>query len=433
MHHKDDGSFRNPWPSYKEYGILDFFTKALPESKRLTTYTLPTLPVDWDRIKQPTETQALWIGHATFLLQSQGYNILTDPVFSKRCSPFQFMGPLRYSDPACAVSDLPPIHVVLISHNHYDHIDSGSIRALVDKETRDLQAAAAGGKRFPGSRPYAGTLFVCPLRVSKLLQSLGVIKDKIVELDWWDTYHPLHTAVSVGDADALSPLAQTGRHTVAWPANYVDPDTSATLEGEAVPAEAGGSNAEPSRLPPIEIACVPAQHQSARTPFDRNQTLWCGYVVTIASPEGPQKVYFSGDTGYRAVPKGAKPFSPEEEASPSCPAFRQVGERYGPIDLALLPLGAYSPRWFMSSFHASPEDSVEMHRDIRSKRSIGMHWATFPLTDEPIEEPAQRLIEARRRKGVADDEFVAVWPGALVGAESGVDRSQLARPLGKMI
>jgi hypothetical protein len=134
------------------------------------------------------------------------------------------------------------------------------------------------------------------------------------------------------------------------------------------------------------------------------------------------KVYFTGDTGYRSVPRGAtsaQPHSPEEAAALRCPAFRQIGEAHGPLDMALLPIGAYSPRWLMSTFHASPEDAVEMHLDARARRSIGMHWGAFPLTDEPIEEPPARLAEALRRRGVPAEQFVAVRPGSVVCALAG--------------
>ena len=134
------------------------------------------------------------------------------------------------------------------------------------------------------------------------------------------------------------------------------------------------------------------------------------------------RLFFSGDTGYRAVPQTTPPIapgSPEEDALPSCPAFKEVGDKYGPFDLSLLPIGAYSPRVFMSSFHASPEDAVAMHIDLKSKRSIGMHWGAFPLTDEPIEEPPERLKKDLARRGLGPDEFIAVWPGGTVSSDSG--------------
>ena len=397
-HHGADGRFRNPWPSFVDRGAVDFVLRVAPELRKLDTWALPSSPPPWGALAAPAEAlQALHIGHATFLFQACGWNVLTDPVFSARASPFQWAGPARYTPPACALGDLPPVHVVLLSHNHYDHIDADSIAALLRKEAADAAAARAGGGR------YAGALFVCPLRVGALLQSLGVPPDRIVELDWWEAFTPALTA-----SGALDPVAARGaRHALAA---APPPDTAAP-----------------------RIVCTPAQHQSARTPFDRNQTLWCSYTVVVPQAEaaaggagGDLRFFFSGDTGYRAVPRGAALYSRAETAGPVCPAFKAVGDALGPLDLAVLPIGAYSPRWFMSSFHASPEDAVHMHRDLRARRSVGMHWGVFPLTDEPIEEPPLRLAVARRLAGIADDAFVAARPGAVVGATAAVAAGDVA-------
>ena len=382
-HHAGNGRYQNPleWNSYVDNGLLDFFTKALPEWRKVKLYPLPIKAVNWEEINNAPSTlvntntsiQSLWIGHVTFLLQSiQGLNILTDPVFSDYASPVNYIGPPRYTPSPCKIDELPPIHIVLISHNHYDHVDSASIRNLVQKEKKDLKMynqQASHSEKIP----YTGTHYYCPLGVGALLQSFGVNPDKITELDWW----------------------QERQYTVP-PTNTASITTSnlATL------------------------SCVPAQHQSARTPFDRNTTLWCGWVITFHNGSGitkeSSKVYFSGDTGYRSVAKGTLPYSEEENNAVRCPIFKQIGERYGPIDLGLLPIGAYSPRTFMSSVHASPEDAVEMHAELVCKKSIGMHWGTFNLTDEPIEEPPQRLEEAVRRKGLEKDAFVAIKQGEIV-------------------
>lgn len=287
---------------------------------------------------------------------------MTDPQFSKRASPVQFAGPERFTPSPCTVDQLPPLHAAFISHNHYDHLDYGSVQAILAKETADLAKAKEGkGHGLPGQQPFTGTTWFVPLRVSANLISMGVRKERIVELDWWQSGQLLGT----------------------------DPSISPT------------------------ITAVPAQHQSARYPWDRNATLWCGFVVETPMPgaAAPVRWYFSGDTGYRSVPPGALPGSAEERSVPTCPAFREIGEKYGAIDLALLPIGAYSPRHFMSSFHASPEDAVDMHVDVRAARSIGMHWGTFLMTDEPIEEPPARLASAAKAKGLAQDAFVAIKHG----------------------
>lgn len=403
-HHSADGKFVNPWTSYEDHGPLDFFMKALPEWKRVKYYALPTVPVDFAAIANPASAlQTTWLGHVTFLMQTQGYHILTDPVFSKYASPVQFAGPERYTPAPCKIDDLPPIHCVLISHNHYDHLDYNSIKQLLAKEQRELGAASsaktaagAGQQREWQHAPYTGTTFIVPLKVSQYLISMGVPKEKIIELDWWQS--------------------------VTLPTK---PTSSA--------ASAGGSPFASAR-PPV-ITAVPAQHQSARTIWDRNASLWCGYVCESpssapAAEQGSKSVkwYFSGDTGYRSVPKGTQPYSDAEMNAVRCPAFKEIGEKFGGFDLALLPVGAYrlvpvvrgvhassfrifdrlhmhrlsgsrlrarpqrtlnripppnqstplctyctanptrSPRGFMSSFHASPEDAVEMHVDVKSKR-----------------------------------------------------------------
>jgi N-acyl-phosphatidylethanolamine-hydrolysing phospholipase D len=386
-HHDPKGSgFRNPpeWGSYVDHGPLDFFTQALPEWRRLKEYALPIRAIDWEAIRRrappPTtfSVQCTWIGHVTFLLQLGGRTVLTDPVFSAYASPVQFAGPRRFTPPACQVEDLPPIDAVCVSHNHYDHLDYRGVVRLIEKEAKDLASAAPG---------FSGTTFFVPLGLKATLDSFGVRPARVVELDWWQ---------------------------------------SSVLEAPGAGAGAGAG------VLPLTVTAVPAQHQSARTIWDRNATLWCGFTFEVkkeekegglgASPApdsatttpGRVAVYFSGDTGYRSVPSGTLPYSEAETTAVTCPAFREIGARLGPFDLALLPIGAYSPRTFMSSFHASPEDAVEMHGEVRSRKSVGMHWGTFPLTDEPIEEPPRRLAEAARRKGLADEEFVALEHGETV-------------------
>jgi L-ascorbate metabolism protein UlaG (beta-lactamase superfamily) len=519
------GGFVNPWGSYHELGATDYLFKVAPYNRRVEQYPLPTFAPDFaalDRTAGSEAVQATWLGHATLLFQSGGLNFLTDPVFSRRASFVQFAGPARYTPAACKPEDLPPIHVVLISHNHYDHVDSGSIAALLRLEAAHLAAqqtrdAEAGLKAPSHTRPFAGTLFVCPLGVKPLLCSLGVGASHVVELDWWDAFTPgaatAAPAASEKAAAAASAAAPSGsgntapgtishvvEHGTVHPAppdhhiygscapsgadaaaegiDYVTAPTASceAAAGSAGLAAAGAGAVAPSAAaaaaPPAgwlpRIVCVPAQHQSARTALDRNATLWAGYVVIVPTPAAagaaagatpgvlagsapgsasadagvaalggaaapggaPEplhvpprrdvRFFFSGDTGYRHVPDGTEPLSPAECVAPRCPAFAAVGERYGPIDLAALPIGAYSPRWFMSSFHVSPSDAVCIHRDIRARRSVGMHWGAFPLTDEPIEEPPLQLAAARRFYGLPDDAFVAVYPGHTVGTRSAV-------------
>ena len=241
-----------------------------------------------------------FVGHSTFLIQTPAETILTDPVFSDHAGPFGRFGPRRVRRPAIPFDRLPPVSLILLSHNHYDHCDLRALRALAQR-----------------SDPAV----IAPLGNARLLRSTGL--RRIEELDWWD---------------------------------------------EA--ASAAG------------IVLTPAHHFSARTPFDRNRALWGGFVVT----RGKRRIYFAGDTAYAAL-------------------FTQIRERIGVVDLALLPIGAYEPRWFMRSVHMNPAEAVQAHVDLGAHRSIGMHFGTFQLTAEGIEDPIRELAHARESIGLAPDTF----------------------------
>jgi L-ascorbate metabolism protein UlaG (beta-lactamase superfamily) len=353
---------------------------------------------DWDRtvkyIRQPTmspqwvtaeaeRVSATWIGHVTFLIQLGDVRILTDPVFSDNISPHSWLPPKRFTPPACAIDDLPSVDIVCVSHSHYDHLDLPSIRALVLKS--DKQATPIK--------------WVVPLKLGRLLTDhCDVPPERVVQLDWW-------TATSLsGTCDQVSLPASWDTYATECTlprSGIAGAPTHAQLQEQAeaaVPAHAD--------LPPCIVA-VPAQHNSARTAFDRNETLWSGFA--FIAPEG--RILFTGDTGYRAVSKGVLADSPEEDAALCNPTFVQVGDRLGPFDIGLMPIGAYSPRVFMSNVHASPEDAVEMHLDARCKRSVGMHWASMPLTDEPTEDPPRRLASALTRRGLEQGIFTALQAG----------------------
>ena len=279
---------------------------AVPQMLRERRTPWPeTVPVPLQRPAPRGSAAAVvtFIGHATFLVQTPHGNLLTDPVYSERASPVQFVGPRRVRRPAVAFDDLPPIHVVLLSHNHYDHCDASTLRAIE--------------KRW---RP----LVVTPLNNRRLLQSFGM--RRIEELDWW----------------------QRSRHT------------------------------------PLPVTLTPAQHFSARTPFDRNRALWGGFALHV----GERRLFFAGDTGYG-------------------PHFVQIRERIGPTDLALLPIGAYEPRWFMKDIHMNPEEAVQAHADLEASQSLGMHFGTFQLTLEGISEPIAALEEALRQRNRTSAPFRA--------------------------
>jgi N-acyl-phosphatidylethanolamine-hydrolysing phospholipase D len=247
----------------------------------------------------PTVT---WVGHATVLLQLDGVNVLTDPQWSERASPVSFAGPKRVTPPALAFEDLPTVHVVLISHDHYDHLDVATVRRL----------AAMHRPRF-----------LVPLGLKAWFADLGITD--VDELDWWD---------------------------------------SRTVRG-------------------LTFTCTPTQHFAQRTLWDANRRLWSSWVVAGRD----RRFYFAGDTAYS-------------------PAFRQIGARLGPFDLAALPIGAYLPPVIMKSVHIDPREALDAFTDLRAKTMLAIHWGTFDLADEPLDEPPQLLARAARERGLGEDR---VW------------------------
>ncbi|HEY1090430.1 MAG TPA: MBL fold metallo-hydrolase [Burkholderiaceae bacterium] len=266
--------------------------------------------------QQPAVT---WIGHATVLAQLGGLTLLTDPMFSERASPFSFAGPRRHQPPGLTLAELPHIDLVLISHNHYDHLDAASVKAL---------ARQAGGS----------PLFVVPLGLKAWLHEQGIAN--AIELDWWDE-HRIQTHIGA-----------------------------------------------------VDVALVPAQHWSARGLTDRMRTLWGGFAVFAPDCQ----LFFAGDTGY------SRDFADIQERY----AKRQ---RDGGFDIALLPIGAYEPRWFMSEQHVNVQEAVKIHRDLRAKRSLGVHWGTFELTDEALDEPPRVLAAHCAELGITPDEFFVLAIG----------------------
>jgi len=263
-----------------------------------------------------------WIGHATALVQLGGLSVLTDPIFSERASPVSFLGPRRHRPPGVALRDLPHVDLVLVSHNHYDHLDGPSVDAL---------AAQAGGS----------PTFVVPLGLKKWFDDRGL--SRVVELDWWQT------------------------HASASPTGSID------------------------------VMLCPAQHWSARGIADRMKTLWGGFAVFAPDCH----LFFAGDTGY------SRDFQDLRDRV----AERQRPELGGGFDIALLPIGAYEPRWFMATQHVNAAEAVKIHRDIAAKASLGVHWGTFELTDEPLDEPPRALSREAASAGLAEGEFFVLAIG----------------------
>ncbi len=255
----------------------------------------------------PGELVLTFVNHITYLLQLNGLNLLTDPVYSERVSPVAWSGPRRVRAPGLAFEQLPPIDVVLVSHNHYDHLDVETLRRLED-----------------GHRP----LFLTGLGNRAFLEEHGL--GRVRELDWWE----------------------------------------GTVHGDA------------------RFTFTPAQHWSGRGLSGRNRTLWGGFVVECSA----MRNYFAGDTGYWRH-------------------FRDIRERIGIVDLALLPIGAYEPRWFMRDQHMDPDEAVRAHLDLEARTSVGTHYGCFQLTDEGIDQPLLDLETARQRHGVSPARFRALETG----------------------
>jgi len=272
--------------------------------------------VAWLKANRSTNTLT-WVGHSTALVQVNGVNVLTDPVFSERASPFTFAGPKRRTPPGLALNELPRIDVVLISHSHYDHLDTASVQAL---------------NAQPGGPPR----FLVPLGIKAWLAGKGI--DNAEELDWSD-----HT-----------------------------------------------------RVAGLDFWFVPATHWSARSYTDRNETLWGGWAVkTVPGAARPYSFYFAGDTGYSSD-------------------SRRIGAAFGGFDLALIPVGAYAPRWFMGPQHVDPEQAVKIFQDVGAKKAVGIHWGTFELTDEPLDEPPKKLHEAAQAAGLPENAFTVLQHGQMV-------------------
>ncbi len=236
------------------------------------------------------------IGHASLLIQAAGINILVDPVWSDRTSPFRSIGPRRFNPPAVALADLPPIHAVLVSHNHYDHMDTATIASLWQQHK--------------------------PRVISPLGNDAVIRKDvpdtKVETGDWWQTI-------------ALSEK--------------------------------------------IRVTLVPAYHWSARHLGDRRHALWSGFM--LETPAG--LIYCAGDTAWQ-----------------DGKIFAEIRSRCGAPLVALLPIGAYDPRWFMNTQHTDPAEAVQIAIAIGAQHLLGIHWATFQLTDEPWDEPSTLLESAMR-------------------------------------
>lgn len=305
--HYDGERFRNPDGVRPNGNLATFLRWQLSSGRAEWPESVPVTPTRPAPRVEGDAMVATVVGHAGVLVQTAGLNILTDPVYSERVSPFSFLGPKRVRAPGIAFDDLPKIDVVLVSHNHYDHLDLPTLERLWRRD-----------------RP----VIVTPLGNGALLARRGVTA---VARDWGE---------SVG----------------------ITPDVTVTVER--------------------------VQHWSTRWRYDVNRALWGGF--SIATPGGD--IYFAGDCGYSSN-------------------FAETGRARGPYRLALIPVGAYEPRWFMKPQHMNPDDAVQAFRDLRAEHAIGIHWGVWQLTNEAIDTPPKELAKALKAAGIPAERFPALEPG----------------------
>ncbi|KAL7079415.1 hypothetical protein ACQ4LE_001446 [Meloidogyne hapla] len=282
------------------------------------------LPIHSPKFPDNSVLGATWIGHATLFVRIDGISLLTDPVWSDYASPFlKFCR--RYRPPPCSIEDLPEINLVVISHDHYDHLDLNAVKML--------------------SKRFSKIKFVVPKGLANTIRK-EVSGENIYELNW-------------------------GEH-IEIP----------TTSGEE-----------------YTVWAIPAQHWSQRSIFDRNKNLRSGWLI-----EGPKhKFFYTGDTG----------FCQEE--------FKKVGNRFGLIDLCAIPIGCYSPRWFMHPQHIDPSEAVQIHKFVNSKKSIAVHWGTYEMgSSEPYLEPKLKLEEAVQKEGLNSNEFTTLGHGQSWNIEENV-------------
>ena len=306
MDHYTTTGFKNPYPTYEARSFADIFKWQVwdkitgKKPPRPNHYDLKCADNDGRFLRNNRDKFSItWIGHSSVLIQLNGVNILCDPIWSERASPFSFIGPKRSVPPGVSLENLPKIDVILISHSHYDHLDFNTIR------------------HFGNS-----VLYLIPLGMGRYFDAMGI--DNYNELDWWDKF---------------------------------------------------GFNG-------VRFYCTPAQHESGRLSHDENNSLWCGWAALSAKG----RFYFAGDTGY---------FS----------GFKEIGERYGPFDVAALPIGAYLPRWFMSPVHMGPQEAVQAFFDLKASTMLAIHWGTFALGDEPLDDPPQVLRDIVNKKNLNEENF----------------------------
>ena len=316
-HHLPDGTFRNPEGSPKRDDNVKFSYKIFnAERKKIKInfpddHIVPRNEVLKNLQENEQEDYVAWIGHATFLIKLGNTTIITDPLFSKNTGPLIF-GPKRYVDPAIKLEEVPKTDLLLLTHNHYDHLDASAIRNFPHKDAKVL----------------------LPLKLSKYFKRF---KD-VNELDWYE-------AIQVNEE--------------------------------------------------IKVTLLPAVHWSKRSLWDTNKTLWGNFLIEYKG----KKILFASDTGYGNI-------------------YKELGKKYGPIDVTFINIGAYNfypmmPIKDKSTYHTSPEEALNIGKDLKSKKMIGMHWGTVVLSLEPIMEPPKRFKEKAKDFGYSKDDAIIFKIGEL--------------------
>jgi len=312
--HFKEGKFFNPWNKRGKKGLWDVLKWRMNNERAIWPETVEN--AERPKLAEISEDlKVTYIGHATFLIQTGGLNILVDPVFSERASPFSGLGPKRVRKPFVPIEDLPPIQYVFVSHNHYDHLDQSSLRFLSNRD-----------------KP----VIITPLGNGRLIK-FCTGDCSIVPLDWGQE------------------------------------------------AKLGAD---------ITLTITPAQHWSRRSMNDINRDLWGGFFLKTAKG---QSVYYSGDTGFHAE------------------MFQKIRETYGAPDIALLPIGAYEPRWFMKYSHMNPAEAVQTYEILEAKRAIAFHFETFQLTDEAFDAPRTATQIALQSSKIEESRFLIPYPGDFLG------------------
>jgi len=322
---KEKGRYKNPHISDIKRRFWDFLLWQAGKYDHESFKTMPPVGFRYPNPKAPLQESVpsvTWMNHCTFHVAYQGVHLLTDPIWSKRCSPFGFLGPKRLHQPPCDIGELPHIDVVLISHDHYDHLDKSSILHVARKSPQAVFIVPEGvGKWFKKHKLY-----------------------NFLELSWWQ-----HTELEFpGDIQ-------------------------------------------------LRITAVPCQHFSGRGVFGRNTTLWCGFAAQFFEKKTLKKqMYFVGDTGY----------NPHD--------FLNIGKNFGTFDLSLIPIGTYLPFSFMSPVHICPNKAVMIHQEVGSRLSVGMHWKTFCLSDEDLQQPPYDLYLAMKEANLDPLAFRVLEPGQTI-------------------